>query len=637
MLLSLVLGIFLALFLVTLAANALFLWVGSKWLRVPGVTFKRCLGITLLVSAVTSALNAAVLWSPYGKEPLTALLLLGGSVLLSLVILRLLLHASLGKTILVALIWYGLAIGYSVLLVFVVSRTLFEAFIIPTGGMAETLWGYQKVVVCPQCGYEFPVNCSDEVEKKPPSYIGGGTCPNCRYQMTFAQGKTNPPCQGGDRIAVAKTAFYRNPERLDVVVFPFPEAPKVNNVPMNYVKRLVGLPQETVGIYCGKLHVLKAGKGPDYPDDAAAAERRKLEFMHPGELDALLRENDSPFKIIRKSPEQVLALRRIVFDNDHSPRDLKEVRRWTATDGTAWENDEPAGFHHAGKDEQMAWLRYQHILRQGPEPELITDFLGYNSKAYQVPVWGEGGQRHVEHPAMARNWVGDLILECEVVVDQPQGELALELCRGPDRFQARWDLTSGMCSLARVTSEKALDLDAKPTNLKKTGNFKLRFANVDDRLIVWVGGQLPFGDGVGYEAPRERIPTAKDLQPAAVGARNTSVHVHHLQLWRDNYYTVGVMPSADAPGIRDILASGETEAEKEKQFHRLLSQPERWEQAFQDMPCTTLYVQPNHYLVLGDNSPESADSRTWGLVPRETLIGKAVLKYYPFRRAGRVW
>jgi signal peptidase I len=50
----------------------------------------------------------------------------------------------------------------------------------------------------------------------------------------------------------------------------------------------------------------------------------------------------------------------------------------------------------------------------------------------------------------------------------------------------------------------------------------------------------------------------------------------------------------------------------------------------------TMYVQPGHYLVLGDNSPESADSRMSGAVPDRLLLGKAAFVYYPWRRAGRL-
>src|SRR5262245_3362388 len=49
---------------------------------------------------------------------------------------------------------------FVVVLVLLLKSFIAEAFVIPTGSMADTLWGYQKVIVCPQCGYEFPLNCS---------------------------------------------------------------------------------------------------------------------------------------------------------------------------------------------------------------------------------------------------------------------------------------------------------------------------------------------------------------------------------------------------------------------------------------------------------------------------------------------
>jgi signal peptidase I len=40
------------------------------------------------------------------------------------------------------------------------------------------------------------------------------------------------------------------------------------------------------------------------------------------------------------------------------------------------------------------------------------------------------------------------------------------------------------------------------------------------------------------------------------------------------------------------------------------------------------------YLMEGDNRAHSCDSRVWGLVPRESIIGKVVLTYWPLGRIG---
>lgn len=43
-------------------------------------------------------------------------------------------------------------------------------------------------------------------------------------------------------------------------------------------------------------------------------------------------------------------------------------------------------------------------------------------------------------------------------------------------------------------------------------------------------------------------------------------------------------------------------------------------------------VPQDNYLMLGDNRNNSEDSRVWGFLPRDLMIGKAVLIYWPLDR-----
>ncbi|MCL6479667.1 MAG: signal peptidase I [Peptococcaceae bacterium] len=43
-------------------------------------------------------------------------------------------------------------------------------------------------------------------------------------------------------------------------------------------------------------------------------------------------------------------------------------------------------------------------------------------------------------------------------------------------------------------------------------------------------------------------------------------------------------------------------------------------------------VPENSYWMMGDNRPSSEDSRKWGALPKENVIGKAMLVYWPLDR-----
>jgi signal peptidase I len=48
----------------------------------------------------------------------------------------------------------------------------------------------------------------------------------------------------------------------------------------------------------------------------------------------------------------------------------------------------------------------------------------------------------------------------------------------------------------------------------------------------------------------------------------------------------------------------------------------------------TFTVPAGHYYMMGDNRPDSLDSRFWGPVPKDWIIGKAFFTYWPPDRIG---
>src|SRR5581483_3656666 len=246
----------------------------------------------------------------------------------------------------------------------------------PTGSMAETLLGNQIPVTCPQCGYHFPVNCSSEPDhargREDP--VVGCICPNCRYSIDFRREGLQPGCKSGDRVSVAKFLYDLHVETLQpqhVVVFKYPEEPSKNYEAVNYIKRLVGRPEETIAIHRGDVY---AYPPPDHGDAQPLLYRDhplppkpedawKPPYMYRNDAEAIQFFKQGQFQIIRKDPAQVLAMQRIVYDNEHQAQDLVRLgfpQRWASEKDVpraAPFNGEPAYKRQRKAAEQEgAWL-----------------------------------------------------------------------------------------------------------------------------------------------------------------------------------------------------------------------------------------------------------------------------------------
>jgi signal peptidase I len=377
----------------------------------------------LLGLGLTGALGAGLLVA-LGMTT-AALVVLGGAVLIGLAVaarplfdngrLRFLRTLALAA-ILLAFLAAGAVASYVL---------FFRAYVVPTGAMALAVPGYHKDVTCPRCGHEFAINSSVELDDDPalPRRIAitGCACANCRFPIDFAADNATPTARSGSRILAAR--FLGNPPadeslRLAVVTFDYPATPP-GEPGRRYVERVVGLPGETVAISGGRLYRSTAVRHEDEPGDPL--ERWRPEFMHVNDPKAEELFREGKFEIIRKPPEVMLALRRLVYDHDHPATDLKETTRWAAEDRDGWVAQGQAFHSAAGDGKAIRWLRYRHLLRPNPQkaggapetrPQLIRDFFAYNSFVTD----------NMPHqPAEGRNWVGDLMLECNLQVRRRRG------------------------------------------------------------------------------------------------------------------------------------------------------------------------------------------------------------------------
>jgi signal peptidase I len=505
-----------------------------------------------------------------------------------------------------------------------------EGFVIPTGSMAPTLLGRHKEIVCPQCGYVYTVNADREADSTASGSgadrrIETGTCENCRFDSKVG----DAPSFSGDRIYVAKnrlalpflgTKGRVNLNRWDVTVFWLPEEPEVR-----YIKRLVGLPDEIIRIARGDLWA-----------------RRKDQ---PGE-----------FQRLRRPLDHQQAMQMMVYDDAHRAaalRDDPRWRRWVAASPASWTEIEPGRFASGAPAGEWQELRYRHVvptpeqcaailtgkpLPRAPRASLITDYLSYNT---DLSAEDRTHPRRAARAWFQPNWVGDLTLSLRLTVREPAGQIRLELIKAGLSNRCDIDLSKGELRLSHATTLP--DARTLP-QLVRPGNHEVVFANVDDRLTVWIDGVLPFSDGRTYDSRRERAtPTAADLEPVRISARGAAIDVANLVLRRDLYYTL-------EPTETDYANLDESTRSDSSALLDLLSDPERFS-ALTQHPPREYPLGPGRYLMLGDNSPWSRDGRAWGRadqvnpdlpgygwdnsgrasweVPETLLVGKAFCVYWP--------
>ena len=157
------------------------------------------------------------------------------------------------------------------------------------------------------------------------------------------------------------------------------------------------------------------------------------------------------------------------------------------------------------------------------------------------------------------------------------------------------------------------------------------FANVDDQLLLWVDGKLVKFDAETTFGPlNNHQPQDTDLIPVGVASVGADVTISRLQVLRDIYY-IADRNTAVSP-ISDFVkpAFGSNIYARAGGVANLLSRPSLYDAA--QTQSTDFVLAEDQFLMLGDNSARSKDSRLWGseyYVHRDLLIGKALFIYWP--------
>ncbi|MCK6470379.1 MAG: signal peptidase I [Planctomycetes bacterium] len=222
------------------------------------------------------------------------------------------------------------------------------------------------------------------------------------------------------------------------------------------------------------------------------------------------------------------------------------------------------------------------------------------------------------------NTVGDLKLEIEFLSRTDSG--AIELVAGSDRHRAGWIVSLGDKPAPPVEPGRHEFAPEGAKAIEKGTRHRLSLAYVDGTLIGSLDGEVVDRQKLDIAPPGpEAIRSFARVR--FLGA--AKVEVYRLDLYRDLYHTMLL----DEERLRSI-------PEAEQTHHRDLRHP----QAFAERMKTGRFEMrvpaydpdkeagpsnQDHYLMLGDNSPSSRDSRCWGFVPRDHLVGRASFVWWP--------
>ncbi len=450
-------------------------------------------------------------------------------------------------------------------------------FIIPTGSMAETLAGQHAVHTCSNCGWEYmvgPQRVRDqnggELNRIPEIIM----CPNCRWQERTSptgRGGVALPLRDGDRIVVQGWSYdfggSLGPRRWDVVVFKNPNQPT-----QNYIKRLIGLPGETIEIVDGDVFVTPVGA--DRPQVARKPTRVQRALWFP------------------------------VYDHDYIPHKSGAGGyrpHWAARQAdSGWRALDQRRPRFDGLGRAAEAIEFVSTDRAADRIAPVIDIYGYNAPT------GQSGF----------NLVTDVRVSSDVTMTDGSGFVELSLNKHGDRFFARLH-RDGRLLLERQRQDSDTRESWGETHVPTNRTVNLALGHADFRVQVELDHEVVLeSDDRLYAVALEQAAklAARDIPPVIrIAAADVQAEFAHLRVNRDVHYTQAAGPRGN--GVKG----------------------------------NPIHLPADAYFVLGDNSPNSLDSRFWrpedlgpslrddlqrgeytiGTVPADQMIGRAFLVYWP--------
>jgi signal peptidase I len=292
-------------------------------------------------------------------------------------------------------------------------------------------------------------------------------------------------------------------------------------------------------------------------------------------------------------------------------------------------SDEPSALREAGRIlTKGAW---PHRLDAPADGEVLIPIGGRDSLGY-IHCRPVSGHSFVVLPAKEREYtflVGDQPVRTRVPVDFDLDWAVYDGFFGHNGPYNHRNLATAIQAKLQAGEYVDLVVDGDLVHCIRTG----RQVRAGDRLFAFdeLTGDKVFVDRISYNFVRPRVGTGFVFStgkiPKLASASGDMYFVKRLvgvpgdvlEVKGSGLYRNGA-PIAGAPAFAaNALRLGRYPG---------------YEAAGLLEPGATVHVEPGNYFAMGDNSPNSSDSRFWGFVPAKEAVGTPLFIYYPLARWG---